>query len=137
MKGLLGAALGAALGLPMPGLSLVLAARRRPQAIPPKGYHKSTTWPRTAGNPAEPAPAVARTRQIARAVYRRVLKDAIADERRKERRGATFDLRLRQGKREKAGYYDGRPSVAAALAHNRAGRMQRQLNDDGDLVRLR
>ena len=45
-------------------------------------------------------------------------------------------MKTRQKVREAAGFYDGQSSVENALWHTRAGRLQRQRNEDGKLVRF-
>lgn len=81
------------------------------------------------------------SRQARRQVERIEKKDTHGEAKATIRRHRSRRLLQRQSEREKAGFYEGRPSVASCLGQTRARRM-RQLKSDGtrrrpgNLVRL-
>ena len=74
-------------------------------------------------------------RQPRRAMQRKLLAEAAREQADLDKRARAQAKRERQARREKSGFYDGTPALAKLLGQ-RFGRLGRQLNDDGKLVRV-
>lgn len=138
LAGLIPQDLGQTLGMSMHDMLLRLTMRRKQQVFGPGQRDTHKRIDRRAYRMALlPSPITPNSsRQALRQAHRAEAKSDISAAKRTERTFAGRDLLSRQRDREKSGFYASRSSVENALAHRRAGRLQRQLDDEGKLVRL-